>query len=102
MAKVSVNIILKDGVDQTTFVNDVTSNTEVDLKNQLISLPQMVVLSVEEDYINTLKSHSSISILELDEEVVPPPSSRTRVLPQAPSSSSSSDPNPPGGPEAYR
>ena len=72
MAKVSVNIILKDGVDQTTFVNDVTSNTEVDLKNQLISLPQMVVLSVEEDYINTLKSHSSISILELDEEVVPP------------------------------
>jgi len=71
MAKVSVNIILKDGVDQITFVNDVTSNTEVDLKNQLISLPQMVVLSVEEDYINTLKSHSSISTLELDEEVVP-------------------------------
>ena len=60
MAKVTVDVQLKDGIDQTIFLNDVTSNTEVDLKNGLDSLPNLVILNVEESYINTLKNHSSV------------------------------------------
>ena len=33
MAKVITDVILKDGVDETAFINDVTSNAEVDLKD---------------------------------------------------------------------
>ena len=32
MAKVEVDVLLKDGTDESTFINDVTSNDEVDLK----------------------------------------------------------------------
>ena len=31
MAKVQVDVLLKDGTDETAFINDVTSNDEVDL-----------------------------------------------------------------------
>ena len=30
MAKVITDVLLKDGVDETTFIKDVTSNDEVD------------------------------------------------------------------------
>ena len=33
MAKVITDVLLKDGTDETTFVNDVTSNDEVELNN---------------------------------------------------------------------
>ena len=39
MAKVEVDVLLKDGTDETAFINDVTSNTEVDLKDRLPSSP---------------------------------------------------------------
>ena len=55
MAKVVTNITLKDGTDETTFINDVTSNTEVELKNRLPNTPTIVVLKVEESYLDTLK-----------------------------------------------
>ena len=66
MAKLEVDVLLKDGTDESTFINDVTSNTEVDLKNRLPNTPTLVVLNVEESYINTLKSHSSVESVEVE------------------------------------
>ena len=79
MAKVTVDVQLKDGIDQTIFLNDVTSNTEVDLKNGLDSLPNLVILNVEESYINTLKNHSSV----LDATQTPVP--KEMIFPNPPS-----------------
>ena len=45
MAKVITDVLLKDGVDETTFINDVTSNDEVDLKDSL-SVTLYLVLSL--------------------------------------------------------
>ena len=66
MAKVEVDVLLKDGTDETAFINDVTSNTEVDLKNRLPSSPTLVILNVEESYLNTLRSHSSVVSAEIE------------------------------------
>ena len=66
MAKLEVDVLLKDGTDESTFINDVTSNTEVDLKNRLPNSPTLVVLDVEESYINNLKSHSSVESVEVE------------------------------------
>ena len=35
MAKFITDVVLKDGTDETTFINDVTSNENVDLLDQL-------------------------------------------------------------------
>ena len=67
MAKVEVDVLLKDGTDESAFINDVTSNDEVDLKNRLPSSPTLVVLDVEESYFDTLKSHSSVVSVEVEE-----------------------------------
>ena len=68
MAKVITDVLLNDGVDETTFINDVTSNDEVDLKDRVTSLNNMVVLSVEENYLDTLKSHASVLNAEFFED----------------------------------
>ena len=79
MAKVVTNIVLKDGTDETTFINDVTSNTEVELKNRLPNTPTIVVLKVEESYLDTLKGHTSVVDVE-----VPPPIEPTVTYPSVP------------------
>jgi len=68
MAKFITDVLLKDGTDETTFINDVTSNDEVDLKDRVTSLNNMVVLSVEENYLDTLKSHASVLNAEFFED----------------------------------
>ena len=68
MAKVITDVLLKDGVDETTFINDVTSNDEVDLFDRVTSLSNMVVLNVEDDYLDTLKSHASVLNAEFFED----------------------------------
>ena len=83
MAKIITDVLLKDGVDETTFINDVTSNDEVDLFDRVTSLSNMVVLNVEDDYLDTLKSHSSVLSAEFFEET---PSSVT--YPSTPSPTS--------------
>ena len=76
MAKLITDVVLKDGTDETVFINDVTSNENVDLVDRVSSLNNMVVLSVEEDYCDTLKSHSSVisadSIGDIDDPVTYP------------------------------
>ena len=71
MAKIITDVLLKDGVDETTFINDVTSNDEVDLKDRVTSINNMVVLNVEETYLDTLKSHSSVLDAQFFEETPP-------------------------------
>ena len=66
MAKVNVDVLLKDGTDETTFINDVTSNSEVDLVNRLPNSPTLVILDVEESYFGTLRSHSSVVSVEVE------------------------------------
>ena len=66
MAKVRVDVLLKDGTDETAFINDVTNNDEVDLNNRLPSSPTLVVLDVEESYFDTLRSHSSVVSVEVE------------------------------------
>ena len=66
MAKVNVDVLLKDGTDETTFINDVTSNSEVDLVNRLPNSPTLVILDVEESYFDTLRSHSSVVNVEVE------------------------------------
>ena len=80
MAKVVVDVLLKDGTDETTFINDVTSNTEVDLRDRVDSLSNMLVLNVEESYISTLKSHSSVLDAQAEE-----PAYSTVTYPSKPS-----------------
>ena len=60
MAKVITDVLLKNGTDETTFVNDVTSNDEVELNNMMTGIANFVVLNVEENYIDTLQSHASV------------------------------------------
>ena len=86
MAKVVVDVLLKDGVDETTFINDVTSNTEVDLKDRVESLSNMVVLNVEESYISTLNNHTSVKEAQAEEPAHP-----TVTYPSKPSKYTLSD-----------
>ena len=72
MAKVKADVLLKDGTDETTFINDVTSNTEVDLNDRLPSSPTLVILNVEESYFDTLRSHSSVVSVEVAEPAQSP------------------------------
>ena len=72
MAKVKADVLLKDGTDETTFINDVTSNTEVDLNDRLPSSPTLVILNVEESYFDTLRSHSSVVSVEVEEPAQSP------------------------------
>ena len=68
MAKLITDVVLKDGTDETVFINDVTSNENVDLVDRVSSLNNMVVLSVEENYLDTLKSHASVLNAEFFED----------------------------------
>ena len=66
MAKVRADVLLKDGTDEVAFINDVTSNSEVDLNDRLPSSPTLVVLDVEESYFDTLESHSSVVSVQVE------------------------------------
>ena len=71
MAIKLVNVKLKDGVDQNSFVSEFDSISEVTVKNLLPNIPTLVVLNVEESYLNTLQSHSSVEVAEEELEAFP-------------------------------
>ena len=72
MAKVITDVLLKDGTDETTFVNDVTSNDEVELNDMMTGIANFVVLNVEESYIDTLQSHASVVEAQQEEKSYTP------------------------------
>ena len=71
MAIKLVNIKLKDGVDQNSFVSEFDSVSEVTVKNLLPNIPTLVVFNVEESYLSTLQSHNSVESAEEEPEAFP-------------------------------
>ena len=60
MAKVIVDVVLKDGVNQDTFVSSFDDISDVELDNKLESIPTLVSLNVERSYLPTLESNPSV------------------------------------------
>ena len=71
MAILLVNVKLRDGVDQNSFVSEFDSVSEVTVKNLLPNIPNLVVFNVEESYLSTLKSHPSVDFAEEEETSFP-------------------------------
>ena len=72
MATLLVNVKLKDGVDQNSFVSEFDSVSEVTVKNLLPNIPTLVVFNVEDSYLSTLQSHSSVEVAEEELESFTP------------------------------
>ena len=72
MAIKLVNVKLKDGVDQNSFVSQFDSVSEVTVNNLLPNIPTLVVFNVEESYLSTLQSHSSVEVAEEEPEAFLP------------------------------
>ena len=68
MATLLVNVKLKDGVDQNSFVSEFDSVSEVTLKDLLPNIPTLVVFNVEDSYLSTLQSHPSVKDAEAELE----------------------------------
>ena len=71
MAIKLINVKLKDGVDQNSFVSEFDSVSEVTVKNLLPNIPTLVIFNVEESYLTTLQSHSSVESAEEEPEAFP-------------------------------
>lgn len=67
-----VNVVLVDGVDKQEFVNSFNPETEADWWNMMESIPNMLVMEVEESYLDTFKKDPRILIAE-EREVDPIP-----------------------------
>ena len=72
MAIKIINVKLKDGVDQNSFVSEFDSVSEVSVNNLLPNIPTLVVFNVEESYLSTLQSHSSVEVAEEEAQAWPP------------------------------
>ena len=60
MAKVTVDVVLNDGEDSTSFGDSFSSNDNVDVRNPMVSCPTLIGVNVEESYFDTFKSDSRI------------------------------------------
>ncbi len=69
---VIVSVLLKDGVDQNTFVSSFDSVSEVELHDLVESLVSLVVFKVERSYLPTLRSNSSVKEVEDPDMVIEP------------------------------
>lgn len=71
MAILLVNVTLKDGVDQNSFVSEFDSVSEVTVKNLLPNIPNLVVFNVDDSYLSTLESHPSVDVAEEEVSSLP-------------------------------
>ena len=60
MAKVILETVLEDGTNKQEFVDGFNSETEAELKNIMNRVPNLIIMKVEGDFINTFRSHSSV------------------------------------------
>ena len=60
MAKITVDVVLNDGEDSTTFGDSFSSNDNVDVRNPMVSNPSLIGVNVEESYFDTFKLDSRI------------------------------------------
>ena len=72
MAKVALDVVLKDGEDSTAFGNSFSSNADVDVKNPMVAIPSLITMKVEESYIDTFKSDSRIEAVDRPDEACCP------------------------------
>ena len=68
MAKVTLDVVLKDGEDSTVFGNSFASNSDVEVRNPMVSNPTLIGMNVEESYLNTFKSDSRIATVNRADE----------------------------------
>ena len=66
-----VNVKLKDGVDQTSFVSEFDSVSEGSVRDLLPNIPTLVIFDVEESYLSTLQSNSSVEVAEEEPKAFP-------------------------------
>ena len=64
MAKVLVDVVLNDGEDSTVFGDSFSSNENVEVRNPMVSSPNLIGVNVEESYFDTFKSDSRIKSAE--------------------------------------
>lgn len=60
MAKLVVEVKIKDDVDESSFISEFDNIDEVSVKNTIPELPTLLVMYVEESYLSTLQSHPSV------------------------------------------
>ena len=68
MAKITVDVVLNDGEDSTTFGDSFSSNDNVDVRNPMVSNPSLIGVNVEESYFDTFKSDSRIKTAQRADE----------------------------------
>ena len=68
MAKITVDVILNDGEDSTTFGDSFSSNDNVEVRNPMVSNPSLIGVNVEESYFDTFKSDSRIKTAQRADE----------------------------------
>ena len=60
MAKLVVEVKIKDGVDEASFISEFDNIDEVSVKNTIPDIPTLLVMYIEESYLSTFQSHSSV------------------------------------------
>jgi hypothetical protein len=70
--KKEVNVILVDGVNKQDFINDFISNPQIELLNSLSEIPSMIVMNIEESYIQTLSQDTRVFYIE-ENKYIPVP-----------------------------
>ena len=68
MAKVLVDVVLNDGEDSTAFGNSFSSNENVEVRNPMVSSPNLIGVNVEESYFDTFKSDSRIKSVDKESQ----------------------------------
>ena len=60
MAKLIVEVKIKDGVDESSFISEFDNIDEVSVKNTIPDIPTLLVMNIEESYLSTFQSHPSV------------------------------------------
>ena len=60
MAKLVVEVKIKDGVDEASFISEFDNIDEVSVKNTIPYIPTLLVMNIEESYLSTFQSHPSV------------------------------------------
>jgi len=70
--KKTVNVVLVEGTDEDAFIASFETNENVELKNSILSIPTLLTMRVEEDYIDTFKEDERISAVEKNDFIPVP------------------------------
>jgi len=70
--KKTVNVVLVEGTDEDAFIASFETNENVELKNPIRSIPTLLTMRVEEDYIDTFKEDERISAVEKNDFIPVP------------------------------